>query len=128
MSGARFLETILATDEVVDAIAEIELQRQAMGQEGGAAAAASGALRRLHVLLDGAREALQLHGESAAHLANIDAVTIEIERVKKLAPTTSPDPLSRNMRPDPRQVSVRSGARIPSRNKGRRTMGRASGR
>lgn len=122
------METILATDEMIDAIAEIEARRQAMEQEAGAAAASSGALRRLHELLDGAREALRLHGPNAGHPANVDAVTIEIERVKKLARITSPGSLSRNMRPEPRQVSLRSGTRIPPRNKGRRTMGRAGGR
>lgn len=128
MSETRFLDAMLATDEMIDAIGEIEAQRQAMEQEAGAAAASSGALRRLHELLDGAREALQLHGPIAGHPANVEAVTIEIERVKKLARVTSPGVLSRNMRPEPRPVPLRSETRIPPRNKGRRTMGRTGGR
>lgn len=102
------METILATDEVIDAIAEIEVQRQAMELEGGAAAASSSALRRLHALLDDARQALQSHGPDAGYPANVDTVTMEIERVKQLAPITNPGSLSRNM--------------------GRRTMERAGGR
>ena len=46
-AGSHFGDTP-ATDEVIDAIAEIEAHRQAMEREAGPAAAASGALRRLH--------------------------------------------------------------------------------
>ena len=79
-------------------------------------------------LLDRVRAALQSQDPDAGCLANVEAVTIEIERVKKLAGVTSPGPAFRNMQRDPRQVSLQSGRRIPPRNKGRRTMGRASGR
>jgi hypothetical protein len=116
------------TDEVIDAIAAVEAQRQAMAHEAGVAAASSAALRQLHALLDRVRAALQSQDPDAGRLANVEAVTIEIERVKKLAGVTSPGPAFRNMQRDPRQVSLQSGRRIPPRNKGRRTMGRASGR
>lgn len=122
------MDTETAADEVIDMIAEIEVQRQTMEQEAGVESASSGALRRLHELLSREREALQLHGPNSAHAANVDAVTNEIERVKKLARATSHGFISRNTRPEPRQVSLRSGTRIPPRNKGRRTMGRAGGR
>ena len=56
----RNSEATRATDEVIDAIAGIEAQRQAMEQEAGAAAATSGALRRLHDLLESERASLQL--------------------------------------------------------------------
>ena len=73
----------MATDEVTDIIANIEMQRQEMVKEAGLAAACSAALRRLHELLDREKEALQLHGSSTGHPANIEAVTIEISRVTK---------------------------------------------
>ena len=119
---------MLASDEVIDTIAEIEVQRQAVEKEAGLGAASSGALRRLHALLEREREAQQVHGPSTAHPANIDAVTIEIERVERLGRMTSGSSIPKRARPEQRQVSLRSGTRIPPRNKGRRTMGRASGR
>ena len=101
------MKNLLATDEVIDAIAAIEVQRQAMEHEAGAAAASSGALRRLHELLDSVRAALQSHGPDVAHLVNAEAVMIEIERVKKLAGVTSPSSAFRSMQRDPRQVSLK---------------------
>lgn len=124
----RNSEATPATDEVIDAIAGIEAQRQAMEQEAGAAAATSGALRRLHELLESERASLQLRGPQAGHPENVDAVTTEIERVKGLARSASPNSSAKNTRPEPRQVSLRSETRNPPRNKSRRTMGRAGGR
>jgi hypothetical protein len=60
------LETTPATDEVIDAIADVEIQRQAMEKDAGLAASRSSALRRLHELLDREKEALQLSGPEAA--------------------------------------------------------------
>lgn len=116
------------TDEVIDAIAAIEAQRQAMTHEAGVAAASGDALRQLHELLNRVRAVLQSQGPDVGHPANVEAVTIEIERVRKLVRVTTPGSAFRNMQRDPRQVSVQKGTRIPPRNKGRRTMGRASGR
>lgn len=124
----RNSEATPATDEVIDAIAGIEAQRQAMEQETGAAAATSGALRRLHELLESERASLQSRGPQAGHPENVDAVTTEIERVKGLARIASPNAPAKTTRPEPRQVSLRSETRNPPRNKGRRTMGRTGGR
>ena len=66
MSGADPSETASATDEVIDAIADIELQRKAMEKDSSIAASCSSALRRLHELLDREKEALQLSGPEAA--------------------------------------------------------------
>ena len=118
----------MATDEVTDIIANIEMQRQEMVKEAGLAAACSAALRRLHELLDREKEALQLHGSSTGHPANIEAVTIEIKRVKKLAGIMSQGSIPKSARPGQRQVSWQNGPQNPSRNRGRRTMGRGSGR
>lgn len=125
--GSGLVETTSASDEVIDAIAEIKAQCQAMEQDDGAAAARSGALRRLQALLDDVRAALHSQGPDAGNFANIDAVTTEIERVKKHGAIMD-RALSRDRRPEPRQVALRSGTRTPPRNKGRRTMGRAGGR
>jgi len=120
--------TTPATDEVIDMIADIEMQRQAMEKEGGLAASCSSALRRLHERLDHEKEALQLHGPDARHPENIEAVAIEIERVKGLSVITSQRPAARSAYPGQRNVAWRNAPRSPARNKGRRTMGRAGGR
>ena len=122
-----------ATDEVLDRIADIELHRQAIEKDAGLAAGCSSALRKLHELLEHGQEALRLHGADAGHQANVDAVMVEVERVKKLAVITSRGPPSRTVdRAGLRQVSRRKSwqdaQRNPARNKGRRTMGRAGGR
>ena len=118
----------MATDEVIDIIANIEMQRQEMEKQAGFAAACSGALRKLHELLDREKKALQLHGPSTAYPANIEAVTIEIKRVKKLAGITSQGSIPKSAPPKQRQVSRQNEPRNPTRNRGRRTMGRSSGR
>ena len=46
----------MISDEVIDAIAQIELQRQEMEKEAGLAAACNEALRKLHELLERERK------------------------------------------------------------------------
>ena len=128
MSAARPLGTPPATDEVIDAIADIETQRQAMEKEGGLAASCSSALRRLLELLDREKKTLTEHGPDAGHPENVEAVTAEIERVKGLAATTNPGPAPRGAYPGQRKATWRDAQRSPARNKGRRTMGRGGGR
>lgn len=77
-------EATPASDEVIDAIAAIEMQRRETEKEAGFAMSCSSALHRLRELLDHETEALRLRGPQTGHQENIDAVTIEIERVKKL--------------------------------------------
>jgi len=127
------LETNPATDEVIDMIADIEIQRQAMEKNAGLAASCGAALRKLHELLEREKEALQLHGAGTGHPANVEAVAIEIERVKRLTVTRGQGHPPRNAdRAGPRwvsrQKSWQNAPRNPARNKGRRTMGRAGGR
>jgi len=133
MPATHLLGTTPATDEVIDAIAGIEMQRQVMEKEAGLQASCSSALRKLHELLDHEKEALQLHGAGTGHPANVEAVTIEIERVRRLAVITGQGHPSRNadpagLRQVSRQKSWQNAPRNPARNKGRRTMGRAGGR
>jgi hypothetical protein len=70
VSRERPLGTSSATDEVIDAIADIEMQRRETEKEAGLAASCSAALRRLHELLDHEKEALQLRGPDAGHSGN----------------------------------------------------------
>lgn len=118
----------MATDEVTDSIAHIEMQRQDVEKEAGRAAACSEALRKLHELLARERESLQPHAPDAGRAPNIEAVTAEIDRVKKLADVTRQRGSSRNSRPGQHQAPLRDVSRNPGRNKSRRTMGRSRGR
>jgi hypothetical protein len=113
---------------VIDRIAEIESQRQAMQNDAGLAASCSSALRRLHELLDREKTALQQHGTDAGHPENVEAVAAEIERVKGLAAITNPGPAPRAAYPGQRKSTWQNAHRSPARNRGRRTMGRAGGR
>ncbi len=127
------MKTMPATDEVLDRIASIETERQAMAKEAGLAASCNSALRKLHELLEHEQKTLQLHGAGAGYPANVDAVTNEVERVKRLAVLTGQGHPSRNADPagrrqESRQKSWQNAQRNPARNKGRRTMGRAGGR
>jgi hypothetical protein len=122
-----------ATPEVIGTIADIEVKRREMEKEAGLRASCSSALRKLHELLEREKAALQLHSAGTGHPANVDAVTNEVERVKRLAvikvqgaPHRNADPAGR--RQESRQKSWQNAQRNPGRNKGRRTMGRAGGR
>ena len=128
MSEAHPLATTPATDEVIDRIAEIESQRQAMQKDAGLAASCSSALRRLHELLDREKDVLQLRGPDAGHPENVEAVAVEIERVKGLTAIAKPGPAPRGAYPGQQKATWRNAHRSPARNRGRRTMGRAGGR
>lgn len=119
---------VAATDEVIDAIAAIEMQRRETEKEAGLAVSCTSALRKLHELLDREKEALPLRGPDAAHPRNVAAVTIEIDRVKGLAVIRSQGPAHRSAYPSQRKVSWQNAQRGSGRNRGRRTMGRAGGR
>src|SRR5688572_1664319 len=126
--------SVAAGDEVIDAIADIEMKRREMEKEAGLAASCSSALRQLHELLEREQKTLQQHDAGTRHAANVDAVTIEVERVKRLAVVIkSRGPAHRNADPagrrqESRQKSWQDAQRSPAKNKGRRTMGRAGGR
>jgi hypothetical protein len=114
----------MITGEVTDMLAHIEMHRQAMAKEASLAAACGEALRKLHELLEHERAALQLHGTGTTHPANIEAVTIEIDRVKQLTVVTSPKSISPPARPRQQPASPSNAPRNPVRDKVRRTMGR----
>ena len=117
-----------ATDEVIDAIAEIELQRREAEKKAGFAASCSSALQRLDGLLDHESQALALHGPDAGHPGNVDALKLEIVRVKALSAPRTQESIPRYVHTEQRPVSWHNAPQNPPRNKGRRTMGRAGGR
>jgi hypothetical protein len=120
------MATEMATDDVTDSIAHIEMQRQVATKEAGLAVSCSEALRKLHELLDGERAALERQEPGGGHSANIDAVTFEIEKVKKLARGASADRrVSKRLSSGLQQVPRQNSRRTPARNKSRRTMGRS---
>lgn len=116
-----------ATDEVIDAIADIEMHRQEMEKAAGLAASCNSALRKLHELLDREKEALQLRSPDTRHTQNVEVVTIEIEKVKG-STVIAGQRLAAGPYPDLQKASWQNAHRSPARNKGRRTMGRAGGR
>jgi hypothetical protein len=121
------MSTEMATDEVTDMIAHIEMHRQEMVKETGLAPACGEALRKLHELLEHERSAMQLHGTSTTHPANIEAITIEIKRVRQLAAAINPKLNSPQARPRQQPGSRSNMPHNSPRNKGRRTMGRRGG-
>ena len=124
-------ETASASDEVIDAIADIEMKRQATEKEAGFAMSRSSALHRLNELLEHETEALRLRGTDRGDQENVQAVTIEIGRVKGLAAPKLAAPKfqgSSIQYTRSEQRSWRNAPRNPARNRGRRTMGRAGGR
>jgi hypothetical protein len=86
-------------EDIIRLIASIEMHRQKIERDSGLAAACNETLRRLHELLDREREALQVRGLDARHSMNIEAVIIEIKRVRKLLGTTLRDAISGVPRP-----------------------------
>ena len=118
-----------ASDDVTDAIAHIEMNRQETEKESGLAVACNESLRKLHQLLEHEQAAQQLREAGADHPANVEAVTIEINRIRKLAGVASQGSIFKRARSGQRRPAPRPGApRNPPRNKGRRTMGRRGGR
>lgn len=118
----------MASDEVTDGIAAIEMHRQGTEKESGLAAACSEALKKLHDLLAQEKEALQLQGPDAVSAVNVEAVEHEIQRVQAMAGIKGQGPMSKSARPRERQMPRSEKSHNAPRNRGRRTMGRAGGR
>lgn len=120
----------IASDEVTDAIAHIEMHRQEAVKESGLAHACAEALRKLHLLLDQVRVQVQESVAQGAHSPDLEAVTQEIRKVKSLAGNAghSHDTPRPQRAKQQQQQPARGGPHGPPRNKGRRTMGRGSGR
>lgn len=128
MNTMNTVTTEMATDEVTDCIAHIEMQRQDAQREEGLAAACRDALRKLHELLAQERAAMQAPTPDVTQSANVEAVTTEIERVKRLAGGTPPRGGQRNASPGRHLPAPGNAPRNRSRNKGRRSAVRNGGR
>lgn len=115
------LESPRGTEELTDIIASIEMERQESAREVGNAAACAAALRKLRTLHTGEKEALQSHGPSAEHSANLAALTVEIARVEKLTGTAHRLSLPDNPQREKRDGGPRDARRRPIRLRGRRT-------
>ncbi len=123
------MQTELATDDVTDRIAYIEMHRQVRTKEAGLAVACGEALRKLHELMDGQRAALSRPDSAAGPAANIDALAVEIERVKRLGGAASAaGPVSKQPRRGEQRMPRQNARQTPARNKARRTMGRTGER
>ena len=120
---------MMASDEVTDGIAAIEVHRQGTEKESGLAVACAEALRKLQELLEHEKAALQSNTQDAALMANVEVVANEIRRVQSMSGAKGHGSASRNARPrDAQGPRPDSKAHNPARNRGRRTMGRAGGR
>lgn len=121
------MSTKMASDEVTDDIAAIEMHRQGTEKESGLAAACSEALRKLHTLLEQEKEFLQQHGPETVYALNVEAVANEINRVQAMIGGKGQGAASRNARPRAQQLPRPEKAHNSPRNRGRRTMGRSGG-
>ena len=122
------MSTRMASDEVIDGIAAIEMHRQGTEKESGLAAACSEALRKLHALLEQEKEALQPNGADAGYSANVEMVENEIRKVQSMLGIKGQGPMPRNARPRGAQAPRQEKSHNAPRNRGRRTMGRSGGR
>ena len=122
------MDTKSAADDIIDAIARIEVHRQESAKTAGLATACNEALRKLNEMLHHEQEAAQRHGEGTRHPANVTAVTAAIDKVKKLAGAGNKGarvPLEGRRQ---KRIPPSGAPYQPPRNKGRRTMGRRGDR
>ena len=122
------MATRMASDEVTDGIAAIEMHRQGTEKESGLAVSCSEALRKLHELLAQEKEALQLNGPDSVSALNVEVVANEIKRVQSMGGAKGPRTMPNNARPRDRQFPRPEKSHNAPRNRGRRTMGRTGGR
>jgi len=103
----------MTTDDIIDALAAIELQRQELHAQADPEGWRRLALAELEEMRRQLEEELRLHGPSAERSAAAQAVRIEISRVKGSAGATNRDPRSRA--PGRRPAPQRRDGRRPSR-------------
>ncbi|MBE0613686.1 MAG: hypothetical protein IH604_08475 [Burkholderiales bacterium] len=126
------MSTRMASDEVTDDIAAIEMHRQGTEQESGLVVACSEALRKLHALLEQEKEALRVQGPDTVHAINVEVVANQIRRVQSMTGGKGQGGQGamprNNARPRGQQSPRPEKPHNAPRNRGRRTMGRAGGR
>ncbi len=124
------MDSVRASDEVIDEIAHIALLRYEAERHGSGGVSSSEALRKLHELRDREQKAMQQAEHAAVHQANLEAVTAEIKKVQQMSGGGGRNSEHRNARPRPPQQQQQQprkeggGGHNPARNKGRRSMGR----
>ena len=116
-----------ASDEVIDAIAYIEMQRQDMEKQSNPAAACNLALRKLQEVLQQEQHAAQ-QVPDARNSANLEALESEIRRVKQMLGGAGRNSKPGGQRPGGPQAQQRDKGHRQARNRGRRAMGRSGGR
>jgi hypothetical protein len=117
----------MASDEVTDEIAAIEMHRQGTEQESGLAVACAESLRKLQALLEQEKEALRVHGPDSVHAINVEVVAQEIQRVQSMVGGKGRGAPPRNARPRGQPAVARPEkprSNVP-RNRGRRPLGRS---
>lgn len=122
------MDTKLAADDIIDAIARIEMHRQDSAKTAGLATACNEALRRLHEMLHHEQEAAQRQSPGTRHPANVAALTAAIDKVKQLAGAGNKGARARTRGRGQKRIPPSGAPYQPPRNKGRRTMGRRGDR
>ena len=118
----------MASDEVTDDIAAIEMHRQGTEQESGLAAACAEALGKLHVVLEREKEALREQGPDSVHAINVEAVANEIKRVQSMGSVKGQARMQRSARPRAQPQPRPDKPHNSPRGRGRRSIGRSGGR
>jgi len=112
----------LATAEMIDALASIEIQRQEREKESGVPVLCSWALGKLYEVLPRKKKLPGTNAESAALQANIEAATLAIGRLRKLAQITGQHAKLKSDRPWHQQKSWRDAQKTFAGTRPRRTM------
>ena len=118
--------TGMASDEVTDLIASIEMQRQEIEKESGREASRNFALPRLQEILRREQETPQPDSADNSHAANVEALTIALRKLTASPGNANPRPNPNGGQGRPHHEARRGGQRAKSR--GRRTSGRNPGR
>jgi hypothetical protein len=107
---------------MIDALASIEMQRQEREKESGVPVSCSWALGKLYEVLPRKKKSPGTNAENTALQANIEAATLAIGRLRKLAHATGQDTKLKRDRPWHQQKSWRDAQKTFSGNRPRRTM------
>ena len=99
------MNTERATAEVIDALAGIEMQRQEREKESGVPVSCNWALGKLYELLSRERKLPGSDAESTALRGNIEAATLAIGQLRKLAQIAGQRDKPRSDRPWHQQKS-----------------------
>jgi len=113
-----------ATAEMIETLAKIETQRQAREKESGVPASCSWALGKLYEVLPRKRKWSGAKADTTALQADVDAATMAIGRLRKLAQVTGQRTKLRSDRPWHQQKSWRDAQKTFSGNRPQRTMHR----